>query len=263
MTATIDLPPAIRRLLEASGKNPRIHGLYDELGGAVYRDLADADASEIEEILGALDGVESVLELAAGSGRITLPLVRSGRRVAALELSGAMIELLKENLRASGLECRIHQGDMAAFELPDLFDAVVIGTTSLSLLNGEDRRAALQCSFQHLIPGGRIVLTAVDRGPSSKEDFAIKVTGGSGREYGLAESWPAGADSRRVAMFAVDDARSDAADIDVFVTDIRVMPVALLTSELAAASFTDVHVVELSADHARHRTWLLTAERPA
>ena len=61
-------------MLRELGGRARLHDLYDDVGSAVYDDLCAADTSEVCEILHLLRGTKGpVLELAAGSGRLTLP----------------------------------------------------------------------------------------------------------------------------------------------------------------------------------------------
>ena len=77
----------------------------------------------------------SVVDLAAGTGKLTAALVRPGRQVTAIELSEGMIAVLRANL--PGVDARIASAE--ATGLPDAFvEAVVIG----SALNWFDRPAA-------------------------------------------------------------------------------------------------------------------------
>src|SRR5581483_11726966 len=57
-----------------------------------------------------------VLEIACGSGRVLVPLVRAGKRVVGLDASPHMLALTRQKLEAAGPEvaarARLVQGDM-------------------------------------------------------------------------------------------------------------------------------------------------------
>src|SRR5690606_15357794 len=62
-----------------------------------------------------------VLELGAGTGRLTAALARAGHEVVAVELSAAMLERARARLGAEGLAGRVRllEGDMRALgDLP-------------------------------------------------------------------------------------------------------------------------------------------------
>ena len=66
-----------------------------------------------------------VLELGAGTGRITLAIADAGVVVHALDASGAMLKVLESKLEVYAPEVRgrVHlvPGDMRSFELPERF----------------------------------------------------------------------------------------------------------------------------------------------
>lgn len=105
----------------------------------------------------AVRGAERVLELAAGTGLVTLALAREARWVVATDYSRAMVSLLEKRVRAAGLsnvECR--QADIYALDLePGSFD-VVVAANVLHLL--PDLEGALLAMRRMLRPGGRLVL---------------------------------------------------------------------------------------------------------
>lgn len=76
-TRTAAVPGLAGEILAGYGDRVHVHDLYDEAGASVYHDLAAADTSEIRELTRAVRAVPGpVLELAAGSGRLTLPCLR-------------------------------------------------------------------------------------------------------------------------------------------------------------------------------------------
>lgn len=107
----------------------------------------------------ALDSGGPVLELGAGTGRVTLPIAEAGVRIVALDASEAMLEALRSKLSLRPREIRDLVrpvlGDMRAFELPERF-ALIIAPCRAFLHNvtEEDRVACLDRVRQHLRPEG-------------------------------------------------------------------------------------------------------------
>ena len=71
---------------------------------AFYRDLARQTGGPI-------------LELACGTGRLTLPLARDGHEVVGLDASPAMLQATQDKADAEGVEIAFVQQDMRAFDL--------------------------------------------------------------------------------------------------------------------------------------------------
>ena len=98
-TSAVALPGHAGEVARFFGDRLRVVDFYGPHGSAVYDELTRHDQSEIAELVRLLrhcDG--AVLELACGSGRITLPLLACGRDVVAVDNSGRMLELLDERL---------------------------------------------------------------------------------------------------------------------------------------------------------------------
>ncbi len=101
-----------------------------------------------------------VLELCAGSGRLTLPMARAGADLDALDLSPVMLAALRERAAAAGLRVGTHTGDMADFDVPRRHALVLIGFNSfLHNLTQAAQLATLRGCRAHLEPGGMLALT--------------------------------------------------------------------------------------------------------
>jgi len=107
-----------------------------------------------------------VMELASGSGRVTIPLARlaaaSQLDVVGLEREGAMLDEAwrKRAMLAESERRRISfvAGDMRDWRAPEPFDLIIAPCSSLShLLTLDDQVAAWRCVFENLTPGGRFV----------------------------------------------------------------------------------------------------------
>ena len=81
-----------------------------------------------------------VLDLCCGSGRLTIPAAKLGMAVTGVDLSQDMLDKLSENLRRRNkrLLPRVHLycQDMAQLDLPEQYGTVMIGATSIRLLQG-------------------------------------------------------------------------------------------------------------------------------
>ncbi|NNM75188.1 class I SAM-dependent DNA methyltransferase [Enterovirga aerilata] len=104
-----------------------------------------------------------VLELACGTGRLSVPLAADGHRVVGLDISAAMLEAARRKAVAAGREIEFVEGDMRSFELLREFALVVVSCNSLSHLttNGE-LVDALRCVARHLAPGGLLAFDVVN-----------------------------------------------------------------------------------------------------
>lgn len=108
-----------------------------------------------------------VMELAAGSGRVTIPLARaaaaSGTQVVGLEREGPMLDEAIRKCAALDEEARrrltFMTGDMRAWRAEQPFDLVIAPCSSLAhLLSLDDQIAAWRCAWEGLAGGGRFVV---------------------------------------------------------------------------------------------------------
>lgn len=107
-----------------------------------------------------------VMEIASGSGRVTIPLARaaaaSGIEIVGLEREGAMLDDARR--KASALDARAREclsfinGDMRDWAISPPFDLVIAPCSSLChLLTLDDQLAAWRCAYENLRVGGRFV----------------------------------------------------------------------------------------------------------
>ncbi|KDR93888.1 Ubiquinone/menaquinone biosynthesis C-methylase UbiE [Peptoclostridium litorale DSM 5388] len=93
--------------------------IYDELMGDVdYEMWSDYIEALINEFSG-ID-VENILELACGTGNITIPMAQKGYSVTGMDISEDMLCIAKGKLEGKRLEISLVQSDMKDFE----YDAV-------------------------------------------------------------------------------------------------------------------------------------------
>jgi len=104
-----------------------------------------------------------VLELACGTGRVTLPLARQGATVTGIDISPHMLAVARRKLAAEPAEVRARvtlvEGDMSKFALPHACGLILIPFRSFqALLVRADQRGCLECCAKHLLPGGRLAI---------------------------------------------------------------------------------------------------------
>jgi SAM-dependent methyltransferase len=102
-----------------------------------------------------------VLDVGAGTGRVTLDLGRRGHRVTALDLDGELLARLAAD--AGDLDVRTVTADAREFSLPDTFALCIVPMQTIQLLGGAPaRRAFLACAARHLRPGAVLAIAIAD-----------------------------------------------------------------------------------------------------
>ena len=110
----------------------------------------------------ARDADGPVIELAAGTGRISIPIVeRTGKRVIGIDLSPAMLEHAREHAVEAGVELELHEMDMRDLDYVEASDLVICPYRALlHLPTWADRRRVFERVARALVPGGRFAWNA-------------------------------------------------------------------------------------------------------
>lgn len=106
---------------------------------------------------------DPVLELAAGSGRIAIPLASAGHRVTAVDIDPAMLARARAGAGRAGAaaELEIVEADLLDLRLPGAgtYRLAILGLNSLFLLATRERQArAIAVMSEHLAPDGLAVV---------------------------------------------------------------------------------------------------------
>ena len=101
---------------------------------------------------------EPVLELACGTGRLSIPIAQSGVEMVGLDISPSMLGHARAKAKAAGVDIEFVEGDCRAFELDRKFALIFMAFNSMQQLDDYDSLAGLFSSVrQHLTPGGRFI----------------------------------------------------------------------------------------------------------
>ncbi|WP_258184264.1 daptide-type RiPP biosynthesis methyltransferase [Microbacterium foliorum] len=227
--------------LRTVGAVPKEQDLYSGAGADFYDRLVGPDRAEIREMLALAREAEGpILDVAAGSGRLTVPLVRSGKRVTAIDLSDDMLSRLRRTLPDhTMLECVV--GDMRDFSLPQRFGLVIIGATSITLLDSVGRSLLYANVRRHLAAQGVFAFTVA--GAASAESFSvsrdceIEVPGPDGTErYLFSQQVEEDGAARVVNWVRVADL-AEGGEVTVLTSRLRVLDHEILSRELVDAGF--------------------------
>ena len=119
----------------------------------LWRELADASHAPGTTV--------PLLDVGAGSGRVTLDLIRAGHRVTAIDLDGELLDALRRRAATSAAETI--RADARSLELARRDHALcLVPMQTIQLLGGESGRGAfLRRAREHLRPGGLLACAIV------------------------------------------------------------------------------------------------------
>lgn len=101
---------------------------------------------------------QSVLEVACGTGRVTIRLAREGVNIVGTDLDEEMLKLAR--LKSSGLSnVRWVKADMRSLDLEETFGLIIVPGHSFQFMcTAEDQVRALEMFKRHLVSGGLLIL---------------------------------------------------------------------------------------------------------
>jgi SAM-dependent methyltransferase len=121
----------------------------------------DADMVLWRELAAAAGG--PILDVGAGTGRVTLDLARRGHEVVALDYDAALLAALAQRAQAEGLTIETVVGDAAGFDLGrDDFQIVMAPMQTVQLLGREGRHGFLRSARAHVARRGLVAIALAD-----------------------------------------------------------------------------------------------------
>ena len=135
-------------------------GAYDA-DLAFWRELATAEAGPI-------------LDVGAGTGRVSLDLAAHGHEVVALDIDAEFLAELEVRAGARGLTVETVVADGGAFELPGRrFGLILAPMQTVQLLGAAGRAGFLRAARAHLAPGGLVACALADAFEAFDEDHVL------------------------------------------------------------------------------------------
>ena len=127
---------------------------YDQPGTGMF--AVGALEATVDCLVELTDG-GAAMEFAIGTGRVAVPLDARGVRVAGIELSADMLDVLRSKPEASDITAV--EGDMAVTFVEGEFSLVYLVFNTIQNLTTQDEQVAcFENAARHLRPGGRFVI---------------------------------------------------------------------------------------------------------
>ncbi len=112
-----------------------------------------------------------VLEVACGSGRIYLELLKAGVDAYGFDLSEGMLRILKDKASMRKLDAKVKKADMRNFAYPFKFDLIIVPYRAfLHMETRDDQKKCLRTIHKHLKKDGRLIINFFD----PKLDIIVK-----------------------------------------------------------------------------------------
>lgn len=135
---------------------------YDEVA-ELYDIYVDVDF-DVDYFVGeALKVVGPVLELACGTGRLSLPLVRAGVDLTCVDISAKMLDVLEGKLLDNKLSANVIQADICELPLDQQFDLVIFPFHSFAEIVGRNQHLeVLNTVYSGLNAGQKFICTLLN-----------------------------------------------------------------------------------------------------
>lgn len=174
--------------------------VYDKLQDADYEAFADY-YEKIFEHFGKKP--ELILDLACGTGSVTIPLAKRGYDMIGLDLSCEMLGIAREKAAECGADILFLNQDMTEFELYGTVDAIVCALDGINYITeSEDLKRVFELAENYLNPGGLMIFDL------NSEHKLGKILGGNtfvNDEQGIYYVWQSDFDEEtRICQFELN-----------------------------------------------------------
>ncbi|HLE11846.1 MAG TPA: class I SAM-dependent methyltransferase [Bacteriovoracaceae bacterium] len=134
---------------------------YNDLVFAYQYDYSEGNNSchgDIEYYTKKFSGSDGkVLELGCGTGRITIPLKKSGVDITGLDHASAMIEIAKNKTLTKKINIPFLIGDATTFSSTDSFQSIFMPYNSLCFINNNKLDVFIKNIKKHLLQDGKFL----------------------------------------------------------------------------------------------------------
>lgn len=99
-----------------------------------------------------------VLELACGTGRVTIPTAKEGFDITGIDISPGMLATAKESAVSAGVKINFVKTDIRKFNFRKKFKVIIFPFNAIAhLYNIVDLKSCLDCVKKHLKPNGKFI----------------------------------------------------------------------------------------------------------
>jgi ubiquinone/menaquinone biosynthesis C-methylase UbiE len=141
-----------------------VRGVYEHIADEYDQRLAsdkllDRRFMETEEafVLSKVNPSDEVLDLACGTGRLTIPLAKKCKRVTGSDISASMLARARVKAEEQGLDIEFHEGSMTKLPFADESFDVITSMLALMHIRPEERLQVFGEAARVLRPGGRMI----------------------------------------------------------------------------------------------------------
>ena len=101
-----------------------------------------------------------VIELTAGTGRLSIPLIEAGANLTCVDISQGMLDVLSSKLQKKNLSARVICADICKLSFDSEFELAILPFQSfMELVGQEKQRTVLDAIFRALEIGGKFICT--------------------------------------------------------------------------------------------------------
>lgn len=144
--------------------------IYEEYFAEFYHKFCDLNKYDLDfyrkEAFSFEDRNIRVLELACGTGRISLQMLKLGCSIEAIDLSKSMLDILERDLKSIGRKFKnninIKQMNILDINYENQFDMVIFPATTICLLKKDEIKILLEKVYKSLKIGGKFIFDYKD-----------------------------------------------------------------------------------------------------
>lgn len=106
------------------------------------------------------DNGQPALDVGCGTGRLLLEFLADGLQIDGVDVSPEMVDLCRQKAAGRSLSPNLYVQAMETLALPRKYRSIIVPSDSFQLVTDlQDARRALDRFFEHLLPGGRLLIT--------------------------------------------------------------------------------------------------------